>query len=99
MNNFVISLIRTWTPVAVGAVLAWLAARGLHLSPSTDAAAVAAITAGITALYYALIRLAETKFPWLGVLLGHTAKPSYGTPHPEAKAAAVPGAPASRAHP
>ncbi len=30
--------------------------------------------------YYALVRVAETRWPWLGVLLGRRAKPVYEVP-------------------
>lgn len=77
MNNVVISLIRTWTTIVVGAVAAWLTARGFNLDPATQSAVVAALTGGIAAVYYGLVRLIESKVPWLGFLLGHTAKPVY----------------------
>jgi len=78
MNDYVISLIRTWVPVAVGAVAAWLISLGLNLDPATSAAAITALTGVLTAGYYAIVRALETKFPWVGGLfLGHTAKPHY----------------------
>jgi uncharacterized membrane protein (DUF441 family) len=77
MSNYAISLIRTWVPVGVGAVASWLATRGLNLDDQTQAAVTALCTAGLTALYYALVRLAEKKWPQAGILLGHTAKPVY----------------------
>lgn len=77
MTNFVISLIRTYVPVGVGAAIAWLAARGLNLDPSVAVGATAALTGVLTAGYYTLVRILEAKFPWLGVLIGHPAKPSY----------------------
>lgn len=80
MNNYVVSLIRTYVPVGVGAVVAFLVARGLKLDPQVTTGVTALLTAGITAAYYAGVRALEAKFPWAGVLLGHTAKPSYGKP-------------------
>lgn len=77
MNDVVISMIRTAVPLVVGAILAWLAARGLDLG-SAGTALIPVITAAITAAYYGVVRIAESRWPWLGVLLGHTAKPSYG---------------------
>lgn len=77
MSNVVISMIRTYAALIVGAVVSWLAARGLNLDPSASAGAIAALTGVITAAYYSLARLAESRWPWLGFLLGHTAKPSY----------------------
>ncbi|WP_018809761.1 hypothetical protein [Salinispora arenicola] len=63
------------------ALLAWLASRaGIVL----DADSGAALTAGVVALamagYYALVRVAEARWPWLGVLLGTPAAPKYEQP-------------------
>lgn len=78
LNDYAISLIRTGTPVVIGAVLAWVAVHfGLHASGPQAQGLTAAATAIITAVYYALVRAAERKYPWLGILLGHPAKPSY----------------------
>lgn len=78
MNNYVISLIRTYVPVGVGAVLSFLLVHyGLHPSAAIASAVTAALTAGITAVYYAAVRALEHKFPWLGVLIGAPAKPVY----------------------
>jgi uncharacterized membrane protein (DUF441 family) len=77
MNSIVISLIRTLVPIAVGGAVSWLAAKGLDLDPSVSTSAIIALTGLITGGYYTLVRLAEQKFPSLGILLGHPAKPSY----------------------
>lgn len=65
----------------VGALLAWLASTaGIVL----DADSSTALTAGVVALamagYYAAVRVAEARWPWLGVLLGRRAKPVYEVP-------------------
>lgn len=81
MNNFIISLIRTWTPTLVGAVLAWLAARGMEIDPNDAAAVVSGLTGLFIAGYYLLARIIERKFPSLGgLLLGSKAKPVYTDP-------------------
>lgn len=77
-NDFLISVIRTAVPVAVGAVLAWLASRaGIILDADSSAALTASAVAVAVAVYYALARALETRWPWLGVLLGRRAKPVY----------------------
>lgn len=86
--NYVPSLIRTYVPVGVGAVAAWLAVRGLNLDAGTQAGATAALTGLITGAYYAGVRALETKYPALGVLLGHRAQPVY--PKTESPSAHVP---------
>jgi hypothetical protein len=77
-NNTVVSLIRTYVPVVVGALVSWLIVHyGWHVSKDIQVGADTALTAFIIAAYYTLVRLLENKFPWLGVLLGHVAKPTY----------------------
>lgn len=78
LNNYVISLIRTVSPILVGTLLAW-AASSLHvvIGPSSQAGLVALCVAVLSAAYYALVRLLERKWPSLGVLLGVPAKPVY----------------------
>ncbi|WP_018252531.1 hypothetical protein [Salinispora mooreana] len=80
-HDYLISLIRTAVPAAVGALLAWLASQaGIVL----DADSSTALTAGVVALavtgYYALVRVAEARGPWLGVLLGTPAAPRHEAP-------------------
>lgn len=77
-NDFLISVIRTAVPVAVGAVLAWLASRaGIILDADSSAALTTSAVAVAVSVYYALARALETRWPWLGVLLGRRAKPVY----------------------
>ncbi|WP_027646559.1 hypothetical protein [Salinispora pacifica] len=80
-HDYLISLIRTAVPAAVGALLAWLASTaGIVL----DADSSTALTAGVVALamagYYALVRVAEARWPRLGLLLGTPAAPTYEAP-------------------
>ncbi len=73
-----ISLIRTWVPIGVGAVAAWLLAHGLGMDAATQTGLVAGLTGLLAGGYYAIVRALESKFPQLGgILLGHTAKPVY----------------------
>jgi len=79
MNGFVVSWIRTAVPVAVGAVLTWLASvTGIALSPESSAGLTATVMAGVIAVYYGLVRLAESRWPGVGLLLGAARQPSYG---------------------
>lgn len=77
MADLVPSLIRTWTPILVGQVAAWLALKGVNLDADTVVAASTALGGVISALYYLAVRLLEQKFPQLGILLGSTKKPEY----------------------
>lgn len=79
LSNFAVSLIRTWVPVGVGFLLTWLATSlKIVVDPSSQAGLVALCVAVLSAAYYWIARLLEKQFPFLGVLLGHAASPSYG---------------------
>lgn len=77
MTNFALSLIRTWTPILIGAVVAWLLTLGIEIDSETQASLVIALTGVLQAIYYALARALEVKYPRLGVLLGTTKQPEY----------------------
>ncbi|NND36543.1 MAG: hypothetical protein HKN81_05340 [Gammaproteobacteria bacterium] len=67
MNDFLVSLIRTWVPIVVGSVAAMIGV-------DVDAAA---ITGAVIAVYYAAVRFLELRYPRIGVLLGRTQQPTY----------------------
>lgn len=77
MQNFVTSLIRTYVPIIVGALVAWLVTVGVELDADTQAGLIVAMTGALQAVYYLVVRLLERKFPQLGVLLGSAQKPVY----------------------
>lgn len=81
LTDYVLSLIRTYVPVGVGASLTWLAMHFnivLDADMSTTAATVA--TALVVAGYYGLVRALETQWPWFGRLLGKKAAVTYAEP-------------------
>lgn len=77
MSDYVVSLIRTWVPVGIGAAIAWLATLGLSIDSGTQTGLVAGLTGIIIAAYYALVRALEKKWPAFGVLLGRKVQPAY----------------------
>lgn len=77
MSDVLVSLIRTYVPIGVGAFIAWLVTLGVEVDATAQAGLVTGLTAVITAAYYTLVRLLEKRFPWLGVLLGSTKQPEY----------------------
>lgn len=78
MNDYVNSLIRTWVPIGVGAVLVYLARRwGVVLDDDTSAQLTLSAVALVTAVYYALVRALETRWPTFGRLLGRKTAPVY----------------------
>jgi hypothetical protein len=77
LSNQLTGLIRTWVPIAVGAVISWFATIGLNIDAETQAASVVALTGIIQAAYYTVVRLLESKYPAVGWLLGSAKTPSY----------------------
>lgn len=83
LDSFVISQIRTYVPILVGALIAWLATMGLQLDTNTQSGLVIALTGVLQAVYYFVARVIERRWPQAGAfLLGSSAKPVYaaGTP-------------------
>lgn len=78
MSDYVVSLIRTAVPAGVAAVLTYLATRwGIGLDEDTSAQIAVGATAVVTAVYYAIVRALETRWPWFGKLLGKAKTPTY----------------------
>lgn len=75
MKEYIFSLIRTWTPIAAGQVAAWLALININLDGDTKLALASFLGGVLSALYYALVRLLEQKWPGAGVLLGVAKSP------------------------
>jgi uncharacterized membrane protein (DUF441 family) len=86
LGDVLVSLVRTIVPAIVGTVLAWLASRGLDLTSYSNAVNAALVPLFI-ALYYALVRLAERKWPIAGILLGARRQPKYVPPVTDTAAA------------
>jgi hypothetical protein len=84
MNSYITSLIRTWVPIAIGAVITWLATNYDILVPEdASSSLVVGVTALLIGAYYAVARLLEKRFPWLGKLLvglGAGSEPAYKAP-------------------
>lgn len=83
MNDYVVSLIRTWVGVAVGAFVAYLGTRWhIVISSSSAEGVIVAFTGLVTGLWYALVRTLETHWPAFGHLLGVPRTPRYVEPSP-----------------
>lgn len=81
MNDYVLSLIRTWTPIAIGAVLSWLAVKyGIAVPESISNEVTVGLTAAVIGLYYAAVRALEKRWPAFGKLLGAAKPPVYVEP-------------------
>lgn len=78
MNSLVTSYIRTYVPIGVGMIVAYLVTLGIQLDNDTQAALVVFLTGALQALYYAVARTLEKKWPQLGsFLLGSSKQPTY----------------------
>jgi len=77
MNDFITSLIRTYVPIAVGAVASYFLTLGIEVDANAQLGLVTFLTALSQGVYYLVARLLEQKFPQLGFLLGSTKKPEY----------------------
>lgn len=73
------SLVRTWVPVVVGGFISWAATQSIQVSDQVQGALVTVLTSAIIAVYYTVVRLLEQKWPFMGLLLGSTSQPTYGT--------------------
>lgn len=81
MSDLVLSYIRTYVPVGVGAGLSWLAVKYAIVVPEDISTELTvALTGLVIAVYYSLVRALEKKWPAFGKLLGAAKKPVYVTP-------------------
>lgn len=77
-NEKVLGFIRTYVPYGVAAALAWLLLHtGLDLTGEVQVLAITLVVALVTNVYYLLIRLLESRWPFLGVFLGWPKQPEY----------------------
>lgn len=77
VRDYLASLVRTLVPLAAGLLIAAAAKVGLDLSAVAEPLVDALCVGG----YYALVRLAESRWPAVGVLLGWKAQPTYTEPN------------------
>jgi hypothetical protein len=77
MTDLVVSLIRTYVPLAVGTLVAWLATKGINLDVDAATGLTAFLSAVFTGVYYLAARLLEQRWPEFGALLGKAKKPEY----------------------
>jgi len=75
MNNYQKNIIRTFVPVLVASVVAWITKAEKHLTPAELAIAVPIAST----IYYGIVRQLEVKFPKLSWLLGALPVKTAGT--------------------
>lgn len=74
ITSIITGWIRTIVPIVVGPVLAWLLARGIEVDSEVVYGAVSGL---LSAAWYTLIRLLESRWPQTGWLLGVAKTPTY----------------------
>lgn len=81
MTDFIRSQIRTWVPIGVGGLLAYLSGKlDISFDEGTANGLVLFIGSVAMGVYYAAARWLESRFPWAGYLLGSRGQPAYETP-------------------
>lgn len=68
------SIIRTLSAMLAGWLLSLPVVSGLGLD---ETAVTSAVAAGLAAAYYLLVRAVESRYPWVGRLLGKVGAPQY----------------------
>lgn len=77
------SLVRTWVPIGVGFVLTLLGRKfGIVLDDASSASLTAGIAALVSAVFYGVVRILESRWKWVGWLLGLAVRPQYDTGRP-----------------
>jgi hypothetical protein len=77
-GDYLVSQIRTYVPSGVGALISWLAFRGVEVDTDTQLLLVTGGTAAATAGYYTIASAIQKKWPIAGrYLLGSKKAPSY----------------------
>lgn len=79
MNDTLVSLIRTWVPILVGSALTWLST-ALDITDFDTTGVATAVTGLVIAIYYAVVRIAEKRWPVVGIFLGKRTQPTYDGP-------------------
>lgn len=81
MKDKLISLIRTFVPILVGTLSAWLVSKGIQLPAEAygglESFLIEVLSVLTATAYYAIVRWLESKWPKLGWLLGYAAAPEY----------------------
>lgn len=80
-QNYIIAQVRTYVPSGVGALISWLALRGVNVDTDTQLLMVTGGTALATAGYYTAASAIQHKWPSVGrFLLGSSKAPTYSSP-------------------
>lgn len=75
--NVMPSVVRTGVPLVVGVGVSFAAAKGIHISPETEAQVVVLIGAVAASAYHWVVRVLEEHWPRFGWMLGMARSPDY----------------------
>jgi hypothetical protein len=89
VNALALSIIRTYVPIGVGALVSWFLTIGLNIDADGQAGLIVFMTGLSQAVYYAAVRALETRWPGVGVLLGAAKSPDTYSKGDEAPAVAA----------
>jgi hypothetical protein len=80
-GDYLVSQIRTYVPSGVGALISWLALRGVEVTSDHKLLLVTGSTALATGLYFTAASAVQRKWPSIGrLLLGSKKTPTYSLP-------------------
>lgn len=77
MSNLITSIIRTYVPIAVGALASYLLTLEIDLDAEAQGGLIVALTALLQGAYYLIVRVLERRYPKAGLLLGTESTPKY----------------------
>lgn len=78
MRSLFDSIVRTFVPIIVGAVVGWFVTAGITLDPEFETALTLVVGAAFSGIYYVAVRVFETYVsPKFGWLLGLAKEPVY----------------------
>src|SRR3546814_14070514 len=81
VGDYLVQQIRTYVPSGVGALISWLALRGVEVTSDQKLLLVTGSTALATGVYYTAASAVQRKWPTVGrVLLGSKKTPTYSLP-------------------
>lgn len=78
ITDYIASLIRTVVPAGIGSLITYACAKwGIVIDEDTQLGFLTATAGFAVSAYYAIVRRAEAKWPWVGWLLGLAKEPEY----------------------
>lgn len=77
ISEIITGLIRTVTPMIVGAFVSWLLINGIVIDQAAALGLSNFLFVLISGIYYLAVRIVSKKYPWVEWLLGSKKTPTY----------------------